>query len=296
MIYAYAIVAVILLAAVTYGLICARKGYKLVWEGCHPKRSQEMDLGSIAFKFRRFSFRSANGALLSAIEYIPDQKRRGTILACHYLGGSKTSIYSYIEPLVKKGFAVVAFDYPNHGESMDVKGNHYSLEDDMKRFIEKIKALGIEGPYGTLGFSMGATIALSAVDTLPEVKAVVVDSGPLIFVKDYFNYVLKNKQVRNKISRLIFLFYYCHVIGFCKMSKTMRKRLERIKGLPVLLIHSERDNIISYKNALYTYQQLGPENARLYTVKRAHHLTNRAVLGAVYDTLLIEFYEKWMER
>ncbi len=278
-------------------LICINriyKGYKLVYEGSHPKRSKGLDLGQIPFQTRRFSFLSKDNIEISAIEYIPNQFSRGTIIACHYLGGSKTAIYTYIEPLLYKGFTVVSFDYPNHGESMDRRGNKYTLEDDMGRFVIKIKELGIKGPYGTMGFSMGATIAISATDHLPEIKAIMVDSGPLIFVQDYFMYVLKNKNVKSKVIKIVFLFFYLYVIGFYKMSRNMIKRLRKLRGKPILIIHGKKDKTISYKNAEYTYKLLKSKRTKLVPVERAHHLTNRVILGNVYDKLVINFFEKWL--
>lgn len=278
----------------SYIIYSIKKGYDLVYEGSHPKKSKLYSLESIPFKTNKFYFLSKDNITLSAIEYIPNQPSQGTILACHYLGGSKSSIYSYIEPLLYNGFTVVAFDYPNHGESMDRKGNKYTLEDDMKRFILTIKERGMKGPYGTMGFSMGATIALSATDYLPEIKAIIVDSGPLIFVYDYFNYVLKNKKVKNKIVKIVFLFFYLYVIGFYKMSKRMIKRFYRIKGRPILIIHSKKDKTISYKNAEYTYKLLKSKNAKLISVEKAHHLTNRIILGNVYDEMIVNFFKKWL--
>lgn len=285
---------IILLLVLLYGINKMYKGCKLVYEGSHPKRSKSLDLAQIPFKTRRFSFLSKDNINISAIEYIPNQPPRGTIIACHYLGGSKTAIYSYIEPLLYKGFTVVSFDYPNHGESMDRRGNKYTLEDDMRRFIIKIKELGIQGPYGTMGFSMGATIAISATDHLPEIKAIMVDSGPLIFVRDYFIYVLKSKNVESKIMKMVFLFFYLYVIGFYKMSRNMIKRLRKIRGIPIIIIHSKNDKIISYKNAEYTYRLLKSKRTKLVPVERAHHLTNRVILGNVYDELVINFFEKWL--
>lgn len=171
------------------------KGYRLVYEGSHPKKSHSINIDNIPYRYRKFSFQSQDNLKISAIEYIPYQKPKGTIIACHYLGGSKTSIYSYIEPLLKANYTVVSFDYINHGESESRRGNKYTLENDMRRFFQRLKELEIQGPYGTMGFSLGATMAISAIDISSEIAAVVVDSGPLIFVKEYFNHVFRSKKL-----------------------------------------------------------------------------------------------------
>lgn len=273
----------------------ALQGYRLVRETSHPKRAAQVNLSDIPYKTRRFRFSSCDGLSLSAIQYFPLEKPRGTILACHYLGGSKTSIYPYIEPLLRAGFSVAAFDYPNHGESGDRRGIRYTLEDDMRRFIRRLKAFNAPGPYGAIGFSMGATVAFRAADEIPELRAVAVDSGPMIFVRDYFNYVLQNKRVKGFWAKKVFLFLYLHVVGFSGMQKRTTACLRRHRRCPALLIHSKSDRIIPYRDALFTYSLLSPETARLVTVEKAHHLTNRIVLGNVYDALVVEFFSKWLK-
>lgn len=290
-------IALIILAVICLGTYIIYKswcGYRLAYECGHPKRAEEFRDKDIPFKTERFSFSSADGLVLRAIQYIPAQQSKGTILACHYLGGTKKSIYSYVEPLIENGFTVVAFDYPNHGQSDDRKNNRFTLEDDMNRFIQQVKKLGIPGPYGTIGFSMGATIAISAVDKLPELKAIFVDSGPLLLVKEYFRYVLENKKVTNIITRTAFLFFYLYVVGFQRMSRRMMKRLKNMRDVPILFIHSRTDRIITYKNIEKIKKIMTNNPIQIVTVEKAHHLTNKILMGKKYDDLMIQFFMKWM--
>ncbi len=288
------IVLIVLLTGLLYVGVQIRKGYKLVYEGSHPKRSQATPSIPQEAVQRRFSFVSRDGLQLAAIEYRPIPPVKGTVIACHYLGGSKTSIYPYLEPLLRHGYRVVAFDYPNHGESQNRKRNRYTLEDDMRRFLLRLQELQIPGPYATMGFSMGATIAISALDHLPEIRAVIVDSGPLLFVRDYFHYLIQNKKIKNRIAQASFLFLYLYVAGFLSMSQRMRKRLAGLRGIPILFIQSRRDRIIPYKNAELAYALCQSENAQFLVVDKAHHLTNRVVLGETYDLTVLRFLDKWM--
>ncbi len=289
------IVLILLLPGLLYTGVQIKKGYKMAYEGSHPRRSQAAPAIPQEVIQRRFSFVSQDGLQLAAIEYKPIPPVKGTVIACHYLGGSKTSIYSYLEPLLRQGYRVVAFDYPNHGESQNRKHIRYTLEDDMRRFLLRIQELQIPGPYATMGFSMGATIAISALDHLPEIRAVIVDSGPLLYVNDYFHYLIQNKKIKSRISQAAFLFLYLYVAGFQSMSQRMRRRLEGLRGLPILFIQSRRDRIIPYKNAELAYTLCQSENAQFLAVDKAHHLTNRAVLGETYDLTVLRFLDKWMK-
>lgn len=265
------------------------RAYCMVYENCHPKRVAVSTMDKIPYEKKRFSFRSRDGILLAAVEWLPNQKIKGTVIACHYLGGSKNAIYPYIEPLLKAGYRVTAFDYPNHGESMDRKSIKYDLEEEMKRFFCKIKELGMEGPYAAIGFSMGASLALSAAVFCKDIKAVVVDSGPLIFVKEYVEYVMRNKKTKNYIEKMAFLFFYFYIVGFQKMSIKMKKRVKEYFKLPILIIHGKRDQTIPIRNTEYLYGQLDLTKSKRVLVDRSHHLTNRVLLGEKYDKMIVEF-------
>lgn len=114
----------------------------------HPPVNKGWPVEDIPFRTEHFFFSSADGLELAAIQYHPNGPPKGVILACHYLGGSKQSIFPYIASLLEHGFTVVAFDYPNHGESGSRRSSRYTLEKDMKRFLALLKKRGIRGPLG----------------------------------------------------------------------------------------------------------------------------------------------------
>ncbi len=289
------VVLIIIVLAIVYVLYSIERGRKLIYTCSHPKKITALSIETIPFEVEKFQFHSSDGLTLQGILYKPQQKARGTILCCHYLGGSKYSIYTYIQPLLYKGFQVASFDYPNHGESMSRLGNRFTLEEDMRRFIDTLKEKRVQGPYGTMGFSMGATIAFGAIDYFPEIKAIMVDSGPLIFVRDYFKYVLRIHKEKNLITKAVFLFGYLHIIGFYSMSKKMMARMQQLKNYPILMVHSRTDKVIPYKNAEYIHNCLNGEQAKLITVDKAYHLTNRIVLGDKYDDMTAAFFERWLK-
>lgn len=268
------------------------KAYGLAYENCHPKRAAVAEPEGIPYGQSKFSFVSKGGAVLSAVEWLPNKEIKGTVIACHYLGGSKNAIYPYVEPLLKEGFRVTAFDYPNHGESMDQKGLKYDLEEDMQLFLSRLKERGINGPYGVMGLSMGASLALSAAGLCDEIRVVIVDSGPLIFVREYVDYVLRTKHIKHPIEKWAFTFLSLYVVGFQKMSRKLLRRIEHYKNLPILMIHGKKDHTISPENTAYLYKQLNTEGARRIVVEGAHHLTNRILLGTKYDEMIVDFVKK----
>ena len=113
-------------------------------------------------------------------------------------------------------------------------------------------------------------------------------------MKNYFLYVLNNKKITNRLTRVLFMALYLFVIGFFHMSRRTKKRLKRLKGFPLLFIHGEKDRVIPIQNARTAYRLSQSEKSRLLSVKRSHHMTNRALLGEDYDKLVVEFFEKWL--
>lgn len=289
----YIIMAAVLLLMIWYLYTKVTEGLKLVYEISHPLKNSSTNLKNIPYVYRRFKFQSEDGLTLSAIHFVPEQKPKGTIIVAHYLSGSIDAIYPYFEGLLAEGYQVAGFDLPNHGESGVRKSSKYTIENDMKLFVQKLKQLHIEGPYVTMGFSMGTTIAISAFDILPELKAIVVDSGPLLYVKEYFRFVLRNKKIKNIIVKWVFQFCFLYIIGFHKMSKRMIKRLKKMKGVPFLMIHCKRDQTIPYKNAEHTYSIIQSEKSELITVAKSFHLANRTVLKEKYDESVIRFLNRW---
>jgi len=233
-----------------------------------------------------------DGVKLAGIDYQPKIACKGTILACHFLGGSKEAILMFVDSLIMNGYRVLSFDSRNHGESDTYKGIKTFLITDFAAFYEHVKKMGIEGPFGIIGFSMGVSQALWATHKYNDVLAVITDSGPMLYVKEYFNYILDYQKIENPIHRLIFLYLFLHYAGFSKMAKDTVKSLKELKGKPVLMIHGEKDNIISIDNSKLAYELLKSKNASIWCVSRSRHLTNKYLKPREYDERIVEFFNK----
>lgn len=280
-----------------YLAVQIRDGWRMVRELSHPKRAAAPDVSNFDCNVRFFRFASTHRRSLSAVVYEPRAaaKRRGTILAFHYLGGSKTSIYPYVKSLIDHGYRVASFDYPNHGESDDSPSNRYTLETDVQYFLSALRHNGIDGPYGAIGFSMGASLTLVAADLESQIKAVVLDSGPLLDARRYFYRVLNGKREKRPVVRCVFVGCYLFLMGFYSRERKMVRRLKRLRGLPMLYVHGKRDRIIPIDSARRAYELSKSEVSRFTAVDRAHHLTNRVLLGPQYDQQVLEFFRSWLQ-
>ena len=143
-----------------------------------------------------------------------------------------------------------------------------------------------------MGFSMGATQAFWMLSKYNDIKAAIIDSGPLLYVKKYFIYVLDNKKIKNPISRIMFLFIFLHYIGFSKMAKRTQKLLRDLKEKPVLMIHGEKDNIITTNNPKLAFELLNSNKASIWLVPHSRHLTNKYLKPKEYDERIVAFFDK----
>lgn len=256
----------------------------------HPQKVQCSLNRDIPVIYQKFDFFTKDGILLKGIDMRPKMKVKGTILVCHYLGGSKEQILIFVDCLLKMGFQIISFDFRNHGESQSDKWVKFCLENDFDSFFEKVKQRVETKVFGIIGFSMGSTPALFGLGKYPEIKAAVIDSGPLIRVKEYFIYVLNEKKIRNPLTRCLFLIIYLYHAGFNKMSKNTYKILQKIENKQILLIHGDKDNIIPIENAEIVLRYLKPECTALWRVPNSRHLTNRFLRKDEYERKVVQFF------
>ncbi|MFZ5351471.1 MAG: alpha/beta hydrolase [Bacillota bacterium] len=266
--------------------------FKMVYSLNHPQRFDFGIKADLPCEYKKFDISTHDGFKLKGIDYVPHKKQKGVILICHYLGGSKEAILQFVESLIINGYRIISFDFRNHGESDNDLGIRYSLKKDFDAFYNAVSKLKIDGPIGIMGFSMGATPALVALDKYPQVKAAIVDSGPLLFVKEYFYYVLENKREKNPIIKFLFVFIYLHYVGFSRMSKSTIEVLRKIKGKPIMYIHGIKDNIIHLKNAEYAYELTKSELCEFIKVENSRHLTNQFLMKGNYDEKILRFFNK----
>lgn len=275
----------------------AVKSYKLVFALTHPtKYNYQIDL-KIPYTYKKFEFITKDGIKLTGIDYIPKTDCKGIIFACHFLGGNKEAILLFLDSLLKSGYRILSFDNRNHGESETTKSIKNFLQSDFSSFYQKVKSMNIKGPYGVIGFSMGASQALWALCKYSDIQAAITDSGPLLFVKKYFKYVLNNKRIKNPVIRSIFLFIFLRYVGFKKMAKRNINFLRNLKGKSLYMIHGEKDNIISIDNPQFVHNLVKLNNtSTTWFVPHARHLTIKNIKSKDYDERIVAFFDKNLAR
>lgn len=206
-------------------------------------------------------------------------------------GGDMLTIASL---LVKHNYDVLTFDFRAHGES---GGERYSLGSwatrDVAGALAYLKGRGVN-EVGTLAFSMGAATELLAAPDHPEMKALVSDSA----FSD-LGALLDKELPRNSGLPGIFnpgiLFMVRAQYGIDIPGTKPRDALARLGDRPVLLIHSQEDELIPVSHA-YDLQKMGAadHNLQLWIAPGSGHTRAYRNNPDEYMSRLLAFYDKYL--
>jgi uncharacterized protein len=111
--------------------------------------------------------------------WIPNPASNRVIILLHGQSAGKADFLPISRPLWEKGFNLLYFDFRGHGQS---DGDHHSFGQyeqlDVAGAVNFVKSKGFKpGAIGVMGWSLGATTAILALSSDPDIKAAVSDSG-----------------------------------------------------------------------------------------------------------------------
>lgn len=198
------------------------------------------------------------------------------VLLAHGWGGIAEQMEAFVAPLVTRGYRVVWFDQPGHGDS---RAQHVTVAD----FVRALRA--IERAYGpfeaAVGHSLGAAaLALALREGMHLGRAV---------------FISPPASIREQALAFARMLGIPHAV-----RETMRHRLERRAGmrlaeidrieelrkvrLPALFLHDEDDAVVPYENTR-RISSLMPNARRIRTSGLGHYriLRDSRVIRAVAD-------------
>jgi len=167
------------------------------------------------------------------------------VLILHGFGSAAYKFEGYIAPLVKKGYEVLAFDAPAHGDSEGTTTNAVEYSEMIKKVIE------LYGPVNCfIAHSFGGIAISLAIENIPHdsnIKIVLIApatettsaiDGALAMLK------IKDKEVRKEMDNLIF-----EKSGKQTEWFSIRRAVKNIKA-QILWIHDEEDDTTPLSDAL----------------------------------------------
>ncbi|RJP31923.1 MAG: alpha/beta fold hydrolase [Phycisphaerales bacterium] len=259
-------------------------------------------------------FRAADGHLLwgTIMHGRPEGRRRGMIVFAHEFNSDRTSARRYCRALIEDGYDVFAFDFRGHGASPTEHGYKPRQWPSDREQADVLGAVMFIGDWlerhgrpreiGLYGISRGGGASILAAVGLRCVRAIVTDSA---FSSDTtMEYLMKRFATIFATIRVVaenhpptfwrflrwLLFRECRRRFNCRYP-SVRKAARRLKGVPVFLIHGEKDSYIPVAQSQAIYECV-PGPRRLWVVPGAKH--NWGILAAPnrYPARLVRFFSE----
>ncbi len=107
-----------------------------------------------------------------------DPRDAATVIYCHGNAGNLESHVAFVEHLPKRGFNVVLFDYRGYGQTPGRAWRRRGLIEDARVVVDHVLARDDIDPtrVGLYGQSLGGSIGLNVMTTVPAIRAAVLES------------------------------------------------------------------------------------------------------------------------
>ncbi len=162
------------------------------------------------------------------------------ILICHGFDSFSYRFENYIQPLLDKGFEVLAFDAPAHGES---GGKTITIIQYRNMILEINKTFG--SIQGVLAHSFGGLAVALAIEqindnSIKQLVLVAPATETVHAIDNFFNFLKLNHKVRTHFNILI------EELGGNPSSWYSVSRVLQAEHIPTLWIHDKEDTITPY--------------------------------------------------
>lgn len=219
-----------MLAAVSSRL-AAQKAFKLF---CTPFGRTIIRTSPLFEKADKLAFTLDNKKLVGYRWNHPQSKK---FLILHGFQSSAKNFERYVQPMVKKGYEVLAFDAPAHGESAGKQINVLQYKNMIQEICKKY------GPVDAfMGHSFGGLAVCLALEDMPhspETKLVLIAPATetSTAVKSLYSILRLNAETRLEFEKLIF-----NTGGQPIKWYSIARALDKIVA-SILWIHDENDDV-----------------------------------------------------
>jgi len=158
------------------------------------------------------------------------------VLLVHGWNGRATQLGEFVSPLVERGYRVVAFDAPGHGDSPGHQTSLPEIADSIRRV-----AAHVGDVHGVVAHSMGGaatTLALSEGLEIQRVVLISPPSNPQTFLDFFSRAIGISEEVRQRMQHRVE-----SRVGR-RMSDMHADEIARHMNIPLLVIHDEDDSFV----------------------------------------------------
>jgi pimeloyl-ACP methyl ester carboxylesterase len=261
------------------------------------------------------TFKSWDGLTLRGSLHLPSNGApRALVIFCPELGGDHWSATWYCRALQAAGFAILAFDFRNQGESdrlphyMPIHWlTEYEVRDTKAAIAYVLARPDLAGlPLGLFGMSRGGSAALVAAAQSPEVRCVACE-GVFSISTMSLHYTLRWSALYfpSWVLRLLPIWHIRTTLALARRVSQLRRHcryvvledwLGRLGERPALMIVDGRDTYVLPEISETLFQRFPQANSRRWLVKTAKHNMAREVDPEEFDRRIVEFFSQMAPR
>jgi esterase/lipase len=202
------------------------------------------------------------------------------VLLVHGWDAKALDYYKMIPVLVERGYKVVAFDGPAHGQSEGELSNLIHFKEAIGKLIK------ITGkPYAIIGHSMGGgSSAYFLIEEEVRIERLVLLATPIVS-KRFFDVAFDYMKIPKRMRKTLFNSME-EKFGKPIEYYNLAERPEPIKADKILFVYEEKDEEIPTDEVLH-YLSLHPEIQRMSTNGVGHNrvMKDKRVIDAVAEFL-----------
>jgi len=225
------------------------------WTATHPpKYKTNLSPKDFGFNYEQITLTTSDNLKLSAWFIEAKQKSDKVIIILHGYPFDKANVLAW-SSFLQKEFNLFLFDFRYFGDSqghMTTVGYHE--QKDLKTAIDYLQKKTLPDntqkfkDIGLMGFSLGGAVAIMTAAKDDRIKAVVSDSAYANLdqmVGEYYRSLLVLRYPLSKLTN----FWAKVFVGISPNEISPEKDAKNLK-IPILLIHSKKDQVIPFENAL----------------------------------------------
>jgi uncharacterized protein len=211
------------------------------------------------------------------------------VILVHGLGSNKRNMMPMVRLIRKHGYHILAYDARGHGDSIPGPVTFGAQEsDDLLRVVDFAAEKGGVERVGIYGFSLGATTALLAASKNSERIAAIVSEGA--FADTCALVTRMTGKDKGGFNSLVRPFIGLEAKLFFDIEGDLLNAVKNIE-IPVLLIHGERDAVVSVDEARALDEALTCRH-KLWIVPRGSHGDAYALEPLQYQFDVVMFFNK----
>jgi uncharacterized protein len=258
------------------------------------RRVSQVTPAQVGLAYEDIRFQARGEELSVAAWHIPAARATRAVIIAHGVGGCRgreftTHSLELVKHLISSGFAVLVIDLRGHGASGGARMTYGIRERrEVLGAVDWLLAQGYAaGAIGVLGTSMGGVAAIGAAGEEPAIGALISDSACA-------NFTAMISLHFRRLSKLpLFFLPGALLVGRLLIGENLArlrpaKLLQRIAGLPVLIIHAKDDRLVPVEHAQALAKAGG---ADLWVTESGRHLGSFAANQHAYIQRVIHFFD-----